>query len=69
MSSPNIAKPFSITCAQLLSEILPYFPKIGYQTVGGHTIWETGQQLGMLIVAWKNGATKESVKAHPIDEI
>lgn len=56
MSSPNIAKPFSIghlrstVIGDALSNI---FQKIGYQTVRINHLGDWGKQFGMLIVAYK----------------
>ena len=48
------------TYAQLLSEIAYHiFSKIGYQTVKVNHLGDWGKQFGMLIVAYKNGATKK----------
>ena len=72
MSSPNIAKPFSIghlrstVIGDSLSNI---FQKIGYQTVKVNHLGDWGKQFGMLIVAYKKWGNEEAVKAHPIDEL
>ena len=72
MSSPNIAKPFSI--GHLRSTVIgdslyTYFQKIGYQTVKVNHLGDWGKQFGMLIVAYKKWGNEEAVKAHPIDEL
>lgn len=72
MSSPNIAKPFSIghlrstVIGDALSNI---FQKIGYQTVRINHLGDWGKQFGMLIVAYKKWGDEEAVRQHPIDEL
>ena len=72
MSSPNIAKPFSI--GHLRSTVIGgslshIFQKIGYQTVKVNHLGDWGKQFGMLIVAYKKWGDEEAVKAHPIDQL
>ncbi|EHJ52139.1 arginine--tRNA ligase [Streptococcus macacae] len=72
MSSPNIAKPFSIghlrstVIGDSLSNI---FKKMGYKTIKINHLGDWGKQFGMLIVAYKKWGNEEAVKAHPIDEL
>ncbi|TWT13415.1 arginine--tRNA ligase [Streptococcus sp. sy010] len=72
MSSPNIAKPFSIghlrstVIGESLSNI---FQKIGYQTVKINHLGDWGKQFGLLIVAYKLWGDQEAVKANPISEL
>ena len=72
MSSPNIAKPFSI--GHLRSTVIgdslaKIFEKIGYKSVKINHLGDWGKQFGMLIVAYKKWGNEEAVKAHPIDEL
>ena len=72
MSSPNIAKPFSIghLRSTVIGDSLSHiFQKIGYQTVKVNHLGDWGKQFGMLIVAYKKWGDEEAVKAHPIDEL
>ena len=64
MSSPNIAKPFSIGhSAQLLSEIASHiFQKIGYQTVKVNHLGDWGKHLDC-VVSYKNGGDEEAVSS------
>lgn len=72
MSSPNIAKPFSIghlrstVIGDSLSKI---FQKIGYQTVKINHLGDWGKQFGLLIVAYKLWGDKDAVEANPIAEL
>ncbi|WP_025998797.1 arginine--tRNA ligase, partial [Streptococcus mutans] len=72
LSSPNIAKPFSIghlrstVIGDALSNI---FQKLGYETVKINHLGDWGKQFGMLIVAYKKWGSEEAVRAHPIDEL
>ncbi len=64
MSSPNIAKPFSIghLRSTVIGDSLSHiFQKIGYQTVKVNHLGDWGKQFGMLIVAYKNGASSSSL--------
>lgn len=72
MSSPNIAKPFSI--GHLRSTVIGdslanIFEKLGYKAVKINHLGDWGKQFGMLIVAYKKWGAEEAVKAHPIDEL
>ena len=72
MSSPNIAKPFSIghLRSTVIGDSLSHiFQKIGYKTVKVNHLGDWGKQFGMLIVAYKKWGNEEAVKAHPIDEL
>lgn len=72
LSSPNIAKPFSIghlrstVIGDALSNI---FQKLGYETVKINHLGDWGKQFGMLIVAYKKWGSEEAVRSHPIDEL
>ncbi|MDR1473047.1 MAG: arginine--tRNA ligase [Lactobacillales bacterium] len=72
MSSPNIAKPFSI--GHLRSTVIGdalanIFAKLDYNPVRINHLGDWGKQFGMLITAYKKWGKKEAVKAHPIDEL
>lgn len=72
MSSPNIAKPFSI--GHLRSTVIgdslaKIFEKLGYQSVKINHLGDWGKQFGMLIVAYKKWGDEDAVRAHPIDEL
>ena len=72
MSSPNIAKPFSIghLRSTVIGDSLSHiFQKIGYNTVKVNHLGDWGKQFGMLIVAYKKWGDEAAVKAHPIDEL
>ena len=72
MSSPNIAKPFSIghlrstVIADALANIVA---KQGYKPVRINHLGDWGKQFGMLIVAYKKWGSEEAVKANPINEL
>ena len=72
MSSPNIAKPFSI--GHLRSTVIGdslanIFEKIGYKAIRINHLGDWGKQFGMLIVAYKKWGNEEAVKANPINEL
>ena len=63
MSSPNIAKPFSIghLRSTVIGDSLSHiFQKIGYQTVKVNHLGDWGKQFGMLIVAYKKWGDEEA---------
>ena len=65
MSSPNIAKPFSIghLRSTVIGDSLSHiFQKIGYQTVKVNHLGDWGKQFGMLIVAYKKMGRRRSCK-------
>ncbi|MGT2742676.1 arginine--tRNA ligase [Streptococcus plurextorum] len=72
MSSPNIAKPFSIghlrstVIADALANIVE---KQGYKPVRINHLGDWGKQFGMLIVAYKKWGDKAAVEANPISEL
>ncbi|MFC5630045.1 MULTISPECIES: arginine--tRNA ligase [Streptococcus] len=72
MSSPNIAKPFSIghlrstVIADALANIMA---KQGYKPVRINHLGDWGKQFGMLIVAYKKWGDKAAVEANPINEL
>ena len=65
MSSPNIAKPFSIghLRSTVIGDSLSHiFQKIGYQTVKVNHLGDWGKQFGMLIVPTRNGEMRKPLK-------
>ena len=72
LSSPNIAKPFSVghlrstVIGDALSNI---FRKIGYNTIKINHLGDWGKQFGLLMVAYKKWGNQEAVEANPIDEL
>ena len=72
LSSPNIAKPFSVghlrstVIGDALSNI---FRKLGYNTIKINHLGDWGKQFGLLMVAYKKWGSKEAVEASPIDEL
>lgn len=72
MSSPNIAKPFSI--GHLRSTVIGdalanIYQKIGYNPIRINHLGDWGKQFGMLITAYKLWGDEEAVRQHPIDEL
>ena len=72
LSSPNIAKPFSVghlrstVIGDALSNI---FRKMGYNPIKINHLGDWGKQFGLLMVAYKKWGSKEAVEANPIDEL
>ena len=72
LSSPNIAKPFSVghlrstVIGDALSNI---FRKMGSNTIKINHLGDWGKQFGLLMVAYKKWGSKEAVEANPIDEL
>ena len=72
LSSPNIAKPFSVghlrstVIGDALSNI---FRKMGYNTIKINHLGDWGKQFGLLMVAYKKRGSKEAVEANPIDDL
>ncbi|MED1202955.1 arginine--tRNA ligase [Heyndrickxia acidicola] len=72
MSSPNIARPFSM--GHLRSTVIGHSlskiaAKCGYKTVKINHLGDWGTQFGKLIVAYKKWGDKEKVELHPIEEL
>lgn len=72
MSSPNIAKPFSV--GHLRSTVIgdalaTIHEKLGYRPVRINHLGDWGKQFGMLIVAYKLWGDKAAVEADPIAEL
>ncbi|GIN86548.1 arginine--tRNA ligase 1 [Heyndrickxia sporothermodurans] len=72
MSSPNIAKPFSmghLRSTVIGSAIANLAIKCGYHTVKINHIGDWGTQFGKLIVAYQKWGNEEQVKMNPIGEL
>ncbi|WP_335872342.1 arginine--tRNA ligase [Bacillus sp. 2205SS5-2] len=72
MSSPNIAKPFSmghLRSTVIGNSISLLAEKRGYKTVKINYIGDWGTQFGKLIVAFKKWGDSEKVKKNPISEL
>ena len=70
MSSPNIAKPFSVghlRSTVIGDAIANIYTKLGYNLYRINHLGDWGKQFGMLIVAYKLWGDKEAVEANPID--
>ncbi|WP_139489476.1 arginine--tRNA ligase [Brevibacillus dissolubilis] len=72
LSSPNIAKPFSM--GHLRSTVIGnatanILSKHGYQPIRINHLGDWGTQFGKLIVAYKKWGDEEAVKAEPIKEL
>ncbi|RLK63684.1 arginine--tRNA ligase [Atopobacter sp. AH10] len=72
MSSPNIAKPFSmghLRSTVIGNAIANLMAKAGYNPIKINHLGDWGTQFGKLIVAYKLWGTPEEVKADPIKEL
>ncbi|MGT2907922.1 arginine--tRNA ligase [Streptococcus dentiloxodontae] len=72
MSSPNIAKPFSIghLRSTVIADSLAYIvEKQGYKPVRINHLGDWGKQFGLLIVAYKKWGSQAAVEANPISEL
>ncbi|WP_035350624.1 arginine--tRNA ligase [Fictibacillus gelatini] len=72
LSSPNIAKPFSmghLRSTVIGNAISNISKKCGYQVVGINHLGDWGTQFGKLMVAYKKWGDEETVKANPIKEL
>lgn len=72
LSSPNIAKPFSV--GHLRSTVIGdalsnLYRKMGYNTIKINHLGDWGKQFGLLMVAYKKWGSKEAVGANPINEL
>ena len=72
LSSPNIAKPFSV--GHLRSTVIGdaisnIYKKMGYNTIKINHLGDWGKQFGLLMVAYKKWGSKEAVEANPTDEL
>ncbi|UZJ79267.1 arginine--tRNA ligase [Fictibacillus sp. KU28468] len=72
LSSPNIAKPFSmghLRSAVIGNAIANITEKCGYKPVRINHIGDWGTQFGKLIVAYKRWGSEDTVKENPIKEL
>lgn len=72
MSSPNIAKPFSmghLRSTVIGNAIALILEKTGYKTVKINHLGDWGTQFGKLITAYKLWGSEEKVKENPIKEL
>ncbi|MGT2933682.1 arginine--tRNA ligase [Streptococcus catagoni] len=72
MSSPNIAKPFSVghlRSTVIGDAIANLYSKLGYQLFRINHLGDWGKQFGMLIVAYKLWGDQAAVEADPIAEL
>ena len=72
MSSPNIAKPFSIghlRSTVIADSLANIYQKIGYQPVRINHLGDWGKQFGLLMAAYKHWGNEAAVKAAPITEL
>lgn len=72
MSSPNIAKPFSmghLRSTVIGNALATIFQKCGYETVKINHLGDWGTQFGKLITAYKKWGSEEKVKQEPIKEL
>ncbi|MBY5034128.1 arginine--tRNA ligase [Streptococcus gallolyticus] len=72
MSSPNIAKPFSVghlRSTVIADALANLYTKLGYHSYRINHLGDWGKQFGMLIVAYKLWGDKAAVEANPIDEL
>ncbi|MGT2887881.1 arginine--tRNA ligase [Streptococcus didelphis] len=72
MSSPNIAKPFSVghlRSTVIGDAIANLYSKLGYKLFRINHLGDWGKQFGMLIVAYKLWGDQAAVEANPIAEL
>ncbi|WP_159720882.1 arginine--tRNA ligase [Streptococcus halichoeri] len=72
MSSPNIAKPFSVghlRSTVIGDAIANLYQKLGYTLFRINHLGDWGKQFGMLIVAYKLWGDQKAVEADPIAEL
>jgi len=72
LSSPNIAKPFSmghLRSTVIGTALANIVDKLGYQSVRINYIGDWGTQFGKLIVAYRKWGNEEAVRANPIPEL
>lgn len=72
MSSPNIAKPFSVghlRSTVIADSIGHIYSKLGYNSIRINHLGDWGKQFGMLIVAYKLWGDQDAIEANPIDEL
>lgn len=72
MSSPNIAKPFSmghLRSTMIGNSLAKIMEKIGYQSIKINHLGDWGKQFGMLMTAYKMWGSKEEIEQDPIMEL
>ena len=72
LSSPNIAKPFSmghLRSTVIGNAIANIAEKVGYKTVRINHLGDWGTQFGKLMVAYQKWGNEEQVRANPIKEL
>lgn len=72
MSSPNIAKPFSVghLRSTVIGDALAHIvEKLGYTAIRINHLGDWGKQFGLLIVAYKKWGNKEAISKNPITEL
>lgn len=72
LSSPNIAKPFSmghLRSTVIGNALANIVDKLGYQSVRINHLGDWGTQFGKLIVAYKKWGNEEAVRENPIPEL
>jgi len=72
MSSPNIAKPFSmghLRSTVIGNALANIMAKIGYNPVKINHLGDWGKQFGLLMVAYTKWGDKEAIEAAPITEL
>jgi arginyl-tRNA synthetase len=72
LSSPNIAKPFSmghLRSTVIGNALAMIYQKCGYETVKINHLGDWGTQFGKLITAYKKWGNEEKVKSEPIKEL
>jgi arginyl-tRNA synthetase len=72
LSSPNIAKPFSmghLRSTVIGNALATIFQKCGYETIKINHLGDWGTQFGKLITAYKKWGEEERVKMEPIKEL
>ncbi|TCP58251.1 arginyl-tRNA synthetase [Tumebacillus sp. BK434] len=72
LSSPNIAKPFSmghLRSTVIGNALANLLEKLGYQPIRINHLGDWGTQFGKLIVAYKTWGSEEAVRQNPIPEL
>lgn len=72
MSSPNIAKPFSVghlRSTVIGDAIANLYAKLGFQPLRINHLGDWGKQFGLLIVAYQLWGDKATIEANPITEL
>jgi arginyl-tRNA synthetase len=72
LSSPNIAKPFSmghLRSTVIGNALANIVEKLGYEPVRINHLGDWGTQFGKLIVAYKKWGSEEAVRSNPIPEL